>query len=184
TYAHRKKLAGQYGINGYKGTAAQNTKLLNLLRRGSKPKTNNSSGTSSKVTLKVGSKVKIKSSAGNYSRTTTAIPSKHKNKTYTIQQVAKNDVLIKELYSWVRKSDLVGGGSTSNKTATSTKKYTPKSYKVGSKVKIKSSARTYSRSTAAIPSRYKNKTYTIQQASKNDVLIKELYSWVNKNDTY
>src|SRR5699024_4272732 len=76
------------------------------------------------------------------------------------------------------------GGSTSNKTATSTKKYTPKSYRVGSKVKIKSSAKTYSRSTAAIPARYKNKSYTIQQASKDDVLIKELYSWVNKNDTY
>src|SRR5699024_10780084 len=83
TYAHRTKLARQYGINGYKGTATQNTKLLNLLRSGSKPKKNNSSGTSSKVALKVGGKVKIKSSAGNYSRTTTAIPSKHKNKSYT-----------------------------------------------------------------------------------------------------
>src|SRR5699024_4484137 len=183
TYAHRTKLARQYGINGYKGTATQNTKLLNLLRSGSKPKKNNSSGTSSKVALKVGGKVKIKTSAGNYSRTTTAIPSKHKNKSYTIQQVAKNDVLIKELYSWVKKSDLVGG-STTNKKATSTKKYTPNSYKVGSKVKIKSSAKTYSRSTAAIPARYKNKTHTIQQVGKDDVLIKELYSWVNKNDTY
>src|SRR5699024_10449549 len=105
SFAHRKKLAQQYGIKNYAGTAAQNTRLLNALR----------------------------------------------------------------------------GGKT---TATSTKKYTPKSYKVGSKVKIKSSAKTYSRSTAAIPARYKNKTYTIQQASKNDVLIKELYSWVNKNDTY
>src|SRR5699024_4178254 len=77
SFAHRKKLAQQYGIKNYSGTAAQNTRLLNALR----------------------------------------------------------------------------GGKT---TATSTKKYTPKSYKVGSKVKIKSSAKTYSRSTAAIPARYKN----------------------------
>src|SRR5699024_8203579 len=40
TYAHRKKLAAKYGIKGYKGTGPQNTKLLNLLRGGSKPKTN------------------------------------------------------------------------------------------------------------------------------------------------
>lgn len=57
-------------------------------------------------TIKVGSKVKIKSSAGKYSRANVTIPSKHKNKSYTIQQVSKNDVLIKELYSWVKKSDL------------------------------------------------------------------------------
>jgi len=72
--------------------------------------------------------------------------------------------------------------SNKSKQATSTKKYTPKSYKVGSKVKIKSNAKTYSRSTAAIPARYKNKTYTIQQVSKDDVLIRELYSWVRKSD--
>ena len=106
SFAHRKKLAQQYGIKNYSGTAAQNTRLLNALR----------------------------------------------------------------------------GGSDANKKTTSTKKYTPKSYKVGSKVKIKPSAKTYSRSTAAIPSRYKNKSYTIQQASKDDVLIKELYSWVRKSD--
>lgn len=40
TYAHRSKLAEQHGIKGYVGTAAQNTKLLNLLRGESKPQTN------------------------------------------------------------------------------------------------------------------------------------------------
>lgn len=58
------------------------------------------------ATFKVGSKVKIKSSAGKYSRANVNIPAKHKNKSYTIQQVSKNDVLIEELYSWVKKSDL------------------------------------------------------------------------------
>jgi len=58
----------------------------------------------------------------------------------------------------------------------------PKTFKVGQKVKIKSSAKKYSRSTASIPTRYKNKSYTIQQVGSNDVLIKELYSWIRKSD--
>src|SRR5690625_2695608 len=60
----------------------------------------------------------------------------------------------------------------------------PKVFKVGQKVKIKSSAKKYSRSNVTIPSKYKNKSYTIQQVGKDDVLIKELYSWVRKADTY
>ncbi|MBP1917168.1 hypothetical protein J2Z23_004153 [Lederbergia galactosidilyticus] len=58
------------------------------------------------ATLKVGQKVRIKSSAKKYSRSTASIPSKYKNKSYTIQQIGNDDVLIKELYSWVKKSDL------------------------------------------------------------------------------
>jgi len=66
-----------------------------------------SGSTSSKLkTFKVGQKVRIKQSAKKYSRANVTIPSKYKNKSYTIQQVGKNDVLIKELYSWVRKSDV------------------------------------------------------------------------------
>ena len=34
TYAHRKKLAAANGITGYMGTAAQNTRMLNLLKAG------------------------------------------------------------------------------------------------------------------------------------------------------
>lgn len=36
-FASRKKYATQYGISNYTGTAAQNTKLLELMRSGSKP---------------------------------------------------------------------------------------------------------------------------------------------------
>lgn len=57
-------------------------------------------------TFKVGNKVKIKSSANKYSRVNVDIPTKHKNKSYTIQQIGGDDVLIKELYSWVKKADL------------------------------------------------------------------------------
>src|SRR5690625_1330904 len=103
SFAHRKKLAQRYGIKNYKGTASQNTRLLNALRG----KRTNAKATKPKKSFKVGQKVKIKSSAKKYSRANVTIPSKYKNKSYTIQQVGKNDVLIKELYSWVRKSDLL-----------------------------------------------------------------------------
>jgi len=59
---------------------------------------------------------------------------------------------------------------------------TTSEFKVGGKVKIRSSAKTYSRSTVKIPSIYKNKPYTIQQVGQDDVLLKELYSWVKKSD--
>src|SRR5690625_1669880 len=103
SFAHRKKLAQRYGIKNYKGTASQNTRLLNALRG----KKTNSKATKPKKSFKVGQKVKIKSSAKKYSRANVTIPNKYKNKSYTIQQVGKDDVLIKELYSWVRKSDLL-----------------------------------------------------------------------------
>src|SRR5690625_3680722 len=103
SFAHRRKLAKQHGIKGYVGTASQNIRLLNTLRGGKVTAT-----TTKKYTprsFKVGQKVKIKSSAKKYSRSNVTIPTKYKNKSYTIQQVGKDDVLIKELYSWVRKAD-------------------------------------------------------------------------------
>lgn len=38
SFKAREKLAKEYGISGYKGTAAQNLKLLDLLQSGAKPK--------------------------------------------------------------------------------------------------------------------------------------------------
>lgn len=100
TFAHRKKLAQEYGIKNYTGTASQNIRLLNALR--------GKATTTKKYTprsFKVGQRVRIKSSAKTYSRSNVTIPTKYKNKSYTIQQVGKDDVLIKELYSWVKKDD-------------------------------------------------------------------------------
>src|SRR5699024_11833432 len=34
SFSNRSKLAKQYGISGYKGTASQNTRLLNAMRKG------------------------------------------------------------------------------------------------------------------------------------------------------
>jgi len=119
--------------------------------------------------FKKGSKVRLKSSATHYA-TGERIPKRYKNKTYTIQQKGSNRMLLKELYSWVKTSDLT------------TKHKTTNTFAVGDSVKIKSSANKYSRSTAKITKRYKNNKYTIQQVGKDDVLIKELYSWVKKAD--
>lgn len=60
------------------------------------------------TSIKVGSKVKIKSSAKNYTRTkgTVAIPARIKGKTYTVSRIDGNDVLLKEIVSWVCKSDV------------------------------------------------------------------------------
>lgn len=120
--------------------------------------------------IKVGDTVKILSSADIYSRSSIKIPSMYKNKSYTIQQVGEDDILIKELYSWVKKTDAEISSSSAIV------------FNIGDAVKILSSADIYSRSTTKIPSMYKNKPYTIQQVGGDDVLLKELYSWVKKVD--
>jgi len=78
---------------------------------------------------------------------------------------------------WCRESELTAVGSAPTPPAPSTPDFV-----VGGRVKIKQSAQMYSRSTVAIPGRYKGIAYTIQQAGGDDVLIKELYSWVKKSD--
>ena len=60
-------------------------------------------------TLEVGSKVKIKSSASKYC-TGETIPSSIKGKVYTVMQIGSsrfpNGILLKEIMSWVNKSDI------------------------------------------------------------------------------
>lgn len=51
----------------------------------------------------------------------------------------------------------------------------------GSKVKIKTSATHYATG-QSIPSSVKNRTYTIMQVKSDRVLLKEIMSWVRKND--
>lgn len=55
--------------------------------------------------LKAGDKVTIKSTARFYA-TGQVIPTKYRGKSFTVQQVGTSKVLIKELYSWVKTSDL------------------------------------------------------------------------------
>lgn len=58
SFSNRKKLAQKHGINGYKGTASQNIKLLNILKSENKSKKANSSKSKSKskANLKVDGK--------------------------------------------------------------------------------------------------------------------------------
>jgi len=56
--------------------------------------------------ISVGSKVKIKKSASKYA-TGQSIPSYVKNQTHTVQSMKSDRVLLKEIYSWVKKSDIV-----------------------------------------------------------------------------
>lgn len=97
SYSNRAKLAKQHGIKNYSGTAVQNRQLLDKMRKGSKPNKSKS--------FKVGQRVRLKSSATKYA-TGQRIPSQYKNKSYTIQQVKSDRVLLKELYSWVYKKDV------------------------------------------------------------------------------
>ena len=132
--------------------------------------------------LKVGSKVTLNKSASKYA-TGQTIPASVKGKTYTVQQVKGNQVLLKEIYSWVYAKD-VGGSSASSSTSStsaSSSKTTSGALKVGSKVKIKSSASKYATG-ENIPASVKNKTYTVQQVGSGRVLLKEIYSWVKTSD--
>lgn len=56
--------------------------------------------------IKVGDKVTINNSANKYANVNVKIPSSVKGKTYTVQQVGKGQVLLKEIVSWVRTSDV------------------------------------------------------------------------------
>ena len=68
---------------------------------------NATSSSSSKNTLKVGSKVKLKTSATVYQGSSKGvkIPSSVKGKTYTVKQINGNTILLKEIQSWVLKSE-------------------------------------------------------------------------------
>lgn len=57
TFANRAKLAKQHGISNYKGTAKQNTQLLNKLRSGSKPKSSSSSSSSGRTSSYKGNSI-------------------------------------------------------------------------------------------------------------------------------
>lgn len=95
-----------WGIAKANGTTVANLKALNGLKgdtihpgdvlkvTGSKPKDFN-----------VGQRVKVKSSASKYA-TGQSIPSWVKGNSYTIQQVKSDRVLLKEIVSWLYKSDV------------------------------------------------------------------------------
>lgn len=102
SFENRKKLATANGIKNYKGTSQQNLTLLSKVRGGG---TDSTPKTTSTPSFKVGGKVKIKSSAKKYA-TGQNIPNSVKGKSYIIQQIKSDRVLIIEIYSCVKKTDL------------------------------------------------------------------------------
>lgn len=143
----------------------------------------NVKATTASVSVKVGDKVVIKNSASRYV-TGQSIPASVKGKTYTVMQTRTGEVLLKEIMSWVKTTDITKGG------VSVTKKSTPapapkKAMNVGTKVKIKFSAKRYATG-EIIPGSRKNKTYTIMQKGKRNgksqVLLKEIMSWVWESD--
>ena len=135
-------------------------------------KTSNKSSGSTKKTssksIKKGDKVTLSKSAKKYA-TGEKIPAKYKGKTYTVQQVKSDRVLLKELYSWVNKKD-VGGCNSSKNTL-----------KKGQTVTLKKSAKKFATG-ETIASFAKGKKYKVLQVKSDRVLLDEIMSWVNKSD--
>ena len=75
---------------------------------------------------------------------------------------------------------MTGGTTVAAGSTPATPVLTP-TIKVGSKVKINSSATKYSTG-QAMPDWVKGKTYTVQQVGSGKVLLKEIVSWVNTSD--
>lgn len=117
--------------------------------------------------IRVGEVVKIKKDAKCYV-TGETIPSWVKTDTYTVLKVSQRNVLLKEIMSWVKLSDL--------------QKIEAK-LSVGQHVKIKQSADCYATG-EQIPSWVKDKTYTILQIDpyRKKALLKEIMSWVYYTD--
>lgn len=98
-----------WGISRKYGVTVAELKSLNglksdLIISGQKLKVTGNASSTPK-TFKVGQKVNVKKSALKYA-TGQNIPSWVKGKTYTIQQVKSDRVLLKEIVSWVYKKDL------------------------------------------------------------------------------
>lgn len=130
----------------------------------SNPKNNTNTGTGDKVT--------VKDSAKTYA-TGEPIPDWVKGNKYTVMQKKSDRVLLKEIYSWVRKSDIVEYDSAPSKPVSKPS--------IGNKVVLKNSADKYATG-ENIPSYVKGKTYTVMQEKSDRVLLKEIYSWVYKDD--
>ncbi|SHG59972.1 hypothetical protein, partial [Virgibacillus chiguensis] len=137
-------------------------------------KSNSSSSKSSTKSIKVGSKVYLSKGAKKYV-TGENIPSSIKGKTYTVQQVKGNRVLLKEIYSWVYKSD-VGGSTASSKPKS-------KSFSVGQKVTVKKSASKFATG-ESIADFVKGNSYTVKQVKSDRLLLDGIMSWVRKSDVY
>lgn len=206
SYDNRAKLASKHNITGYKGTADQNNKLLDILKNGKNSIVNKPSKTIAQMADEViagkhgsGHENRRKSlgiSQSEYDKVRSEVnkragvsvkpkPSK------SVSQMAKEVIDGKHGNGHSQRQKSLGvNESTYNKIKTEVNKILGGSKKpvkkktsitVNSKVKIKSSAKKYATG-ETIPTSKKNKSYTIMQVKSNRVLLKEIMSWVYKSD--
>lgn len=77
----------------------------------------NGKTTTTITSFKVGDKVQVKSTATTYADSTKIIPNWVKGGTYTVSKVSGSKVLLQEITSWVKTSDVSKVGSTSTSTS-------------------------------------------------------------------
>lgn len=95
----------QYRVKNSKGDLYYITARKDLVKVVDNKTKSSRKSTNSGKSFKTGDKVKIRSSATKYA-TGERIPNWVKGKSYTIHQVKSDRVLLREIYSWVRKSDI------------------------------------------------------------------------------
>ena len=156
SYSNRKKLAAQYGISNYSGTAAQNNKLLSKLKLG-KPTRKGDQTTNSIVDyLK---SINADSSFSNRRKLA---------EKYGINNYSGTSAQNIKLLNAMRQ-----GGASSKKTATT--------LKVGDTVTLKDSASHFATGESILSS-VKGKKYNILQIKSDRVLLDKIMSWVKKSD--
>lgn len=133
---------------------------------------------SANYTVKINTdSLNVRSDAGTTNKITGSVK---KGEVYTIIEEKNGWGKLKSGEGWIKLSYTV-----KTTAATQTTKPASKNLSVGSKVKIKSSAKTYCGG-KTIPSSVKGKTYTVKQIGTklypNGILLKEIMSWVNRSD--
>lgn len=154
------------GLNGRRWTSHGKMPYINYVSTPETPKPTPKPTPGQSGTYKAGDKVTLLGTATKYA-TGQNIPSSIKNKTYTIQQVKTDRVLLREIYSWVLIKDISAGGTP------------PKILAVGSTVKITGAKYATGQT---VPAWVKIKTYKVSQIKGDRALLSGINSWVNKTD--
>lgn len=133
------EISNEFGVDMDKLVSLNNISNPDLINVGATLKLTdgavieNPKPTSSKPKFIEGEKVRIDSSAKKYS-TGENIPKTIKDRTHTIMDVAKDKVLLREIYSWVDKEDIEG--ASSNYKPRPTPKPQPSTVNKGQKVTV------------------------------------------------
>lgn len=157
-----------------------------------KPKTSTSAtragataNKATKASITAGTKAKVNLGARRWANGA-AIPRWVRGRTYTVQQVSGNRVLLAGVLSWVDKSNIeilqtAHQAKTSIARPSKHVQAVKPSFAKGAKVKVNTSAKRWANG-VAIPSWVHGKTYTVQQVGGTKVLLAGILSWINKSN--